>query len=492
MILKSTNTSQKPSSQFSRTLKKAAPWAPHSYQKRATRFLIEHGGAGLFLDPGLGKTSISLAAVKILKKEGFIKRTLVIAPLRVCYSVWPKEILKWDNFKDLKIVILHGKDKLEKLDEDADIFIINPEGLAWLTQTNRMARLNCDTLIVDESSKFKKTSTKRFKQLKPFLPKFKRRWILTGSPAPNGLMDLFGQIYILDLGKSLSPYITHFRQNYFIPTGYGGYEWKLKPGAEKAINEVINPLVLRLDAKDYLELPDIVANNIVVTLPPDARKVYDDIEDDLITEFDGGRTVTAATAASASMKCRQIASGGLYYNDLNIDDENSLMRLWHHIHDEKTDVVEDLVEEMQGRPLLIAYEFEHSLDRLLKRFGKDTPYIGGGVSGKKSLQIEAGWNAGRIPLLLGQWQSMAHGLNMQESECHTIGCYDLTWNYELYDQFIKRIARQGSRHRKVFVHHIVAEDTIDEAQVYAVKGKGKVQTNFLNALKEYVKGRKQK
>lgn len=443
----------------------------------------------MFLDPGLGKTSITLAAVKVLKKEGFIKRTLIVAPLRVCYSVWPKEVNKWEDFKELTCTILHGSQKELLLDEKFDIYLINPEGLFWLLSDNgkRLKKLGIDTLVVDESSKFKKATTKRFKELKKHLPKFSRRWILTGSPAPNGLMDLFGQIYILDLGKSLSPYITHFRQNFFVPAGFGGYEWKIKDGSAEEINKRIKHLVLRLDAKDYLELPEVTYNNICINLPKPARELYDALEKDLIAVLEGGQVVTAATAAAASIKCRQVASGGLYYTELKEDE--IAFKTWQHVHDEKTDAIEDLVEEMQGRPILIAYEFNHDLERLLKRFGKDTPYIGGGVSTKRSTQIEEAWNADKLPILLGQPQSMGHGLNLQGSECNTVAWYSLTWNYELYDQFIKRVARQGSKHKRIFVHHILAEGTIDEAQVGTVKKKGKVQSSFLDTLKVYVKQR---
>lgn len=470
----------------------AIPWNPHAFQKKAIKFLIEHGGAGLFLDPGLGKTSISLGAIKILKKEGFVEHVLIIAPLRVCFSVWPKEIKKWKDFNGLTCTILHGSDKEKLLEEKSDIYLINPEGLQWLLDPThqRMKKISVDTLIIDESSKFKETSTKRFKTLKPFLPKFKRRWILTGSPAPNGLMDLFGQIYILDLGRAFSPYITHFRKNFFIPAGFGGYDWKIQQGAEAKINALIKPLVLRLDAKDYLELPQIVTNNIVVQLDKKTRKLYDTMEKEMIVELEGGKSALAVSAASASMKCRQIASGGLYFDDYDNDDPTPSKKLWSHVHDFKTEALKDLVEEMQGRPLLVAYEFKHDLERLLKAFGKDTPYIGGGVSTKRSTQIEEAWNNDELPLLFGQPQSMAHGLNLQGGECDTVAWYSLTWNYELYDQFIKRVARQGSKHKRVFVHHLVAEDTVDEAQIFAIKGKCKVQKDFLDALRVYVRGKK--
>lgn len=491
MTSKSTTIAKPQSSPFS-NVSKAQPYKPHTYQKKAIKFLLEHGGAGLFLDPGLGKTSITLAAIKMLKEEGFIEHALIVAPLRVCFSVWPKEIKKWREFNGLTCTVLHGDNKEELLKEKSDIYIINPEGLQWLLNQKRnlLKSLGVDTLVIDESSKFKKTSTQRFKILKPFLPKFKRRWILTGSPAPNGLMDLFGQIYILDLGRAFSPYITHFRKNFFAPAGFGGYDWKIQQGAEQKINQLIKPLILRLDAKDYLELPQIVTNNIVVQLDKKSRALYDTMEKEMIVELEGGKQAKAVSAASASMKCRQIASGGLYHEENFDGDDTPSMKTWTHIHDAKTEAIVDLVEEMQGRPILIGYEFKHDLDRLQKAFGKNTPYIGGGVSTKESTRIEEAWNNDELPILFGQPQSMGHGLNLQGSECNTVALYTLTWNFELYDQFIKRVARQGSKHKRIFAHHIVAENTIDEAVVYALKGKCKVQATFLDALRIYVRGKK--
>ena len=245
-------------------------WKPHNYQKKAVKFLVENGAAALFLDPGLGKTSITLAAISFLIKRGIISKVLLIAPLRVCHSVWPREIEKWKDFSHLRIEILHGPKKDEALKRDADIYIINPEGLDWLLQvqktksTNgktkvgvdlrRWKALGFDTLVVDELTKFKNTSTNRFKSLKLVLHTFARRWGLTGSPASNGLMDLFGQCFVLDLGRTFGPYITKFRMQYF-DQGYDGFSWTLKEGAEKEIYKRVAPLALRMAAEDYIEMP---------------------------------------------------------------------------------------------------------------------------------------------------------------------------------------------------------------------------------------------
>lgn len=451
-------------------------WKPHSYQKKAIKFLLQNSCAGLFLDPGLGKTGISLAALKILQKEKLIECGLVIAPLRVCYSVWPKEILKWKDFNGLRVSILHGKDKEKNLEKDADVYLINPEGLPWLLSHRLFKqRFKGQGLFIDESSKFKATNSKRFKLLRPVLPSFGRRYILTGSPAPNGLLDLFGQIYILDLGSSLGRYITHFRSKYFYPTGFGGYEWKLQQGADKLIQKQIRPLTLRLDADDYLELPELIVNDIYVDLPDEAWLQYKEMEDELIVAIERG-DIVAVSAAVASGKCSQIANGGIY------DAEGRA----HLIHNAKTEVVHDLVGELNGTPALMAYEYGHDLERLRAVFGKDVPYIGGGVTPSRSSAIEGQWNRGELPLLLGQPQSIAHGLNLQNAGNHVIW-HSLTWNWENYDQFIRRIRRQGSKHNKVFVHRVIARNTVDELKIMALNRKFRTQKDLFDALNTFLK-----
>lgn len=466
-------------SKFTTTPKKQSKllkeeWKPHKYQKGAVKFVLTRAAAALFLDPGLGKTSIFLAVVKVLKKENMLGKVLVIAPLRVCYLVWPKELAKWKDFEGLTIQILHGKDKERNLYKEADIYLINPEGLVWLVKHD-LKKLGFKLLGIDESSKFKAPNTQRFKLLKSILPIFNRRIIMTGSPSPNSMMDLFSQIFILDGGASLGRFITHYRNTFFYPTGFGGYEWKLHEGAEKKIQERIKPLVLRLEAKDYLELPELIENNIYVELPKEAKVAYKQMEDELFTALQKG-DVVALNAAAASMKCRQMANGGVYGDE----------RVVHHIHMEKAEAVKELIDELQGTPALVAYDFDHDLDRLRKVLGKDVPYIGGGVSPKRGAAIESEWNAGKIPVLLGHPGSIAHGLNLQNAGNHVIW-HSLTWNFEWYDQFIKRILRQGSKHKKVFNHHIIAENTVDIAIITALKFKDNSQRSLLEGLKQYMK-----
>lgn len=477
----------------------AKPWTPHAYQKKAVKFLLEHAAGALFLDPGLGKTSITLATIKMLKQKKVLDKVLLIAPLRVCYSVWPKEVDKWSDFNGIKVVVLHGPNKDELLKVEADVYVINPEGLEWLLQVKktktptgktkvdvdlrRWKALGFDTLVVDELSKFKHTNTNRFKAIKLVLNTFRRRWGLTGSPASNGLLDLFGQCFILDQGRTLGPYISHYRMKYFVPS-HDGFSWNIREGAEQEIYERLNPLALRMAADDYLDMPTLIENNIRVDLPEPVRVVYDQLEDDLIAKLND-KVVVASNAAAASMKCRQVANGGIY-----IDPEvESLVKLpkskreWVNLHTEKVDVLADLIEELQGSPILVAYDFEHDLDRLRERLGQDVPYIGGGVSAKRSAELEKAWNAGHLPVLLGHPQAMAHGLNLQEVG-HHVCWHSLTWDFELYDQFIRRVLRQGNKSKKVFVHHIMARGTVDEVVLAAVKSKRKGQNALFDALKK--------
>lgn len=456
------------------------PWNPHDYQKKAIKFLLEHAAAGLFLDPGLGKTSITLAAIKILKAKGLLERALIVAPLRVCYTVWPREVEKWTDFGNLKVVVLHGGKKEQALKEKADIYVINPEGLEWLCSNNRLKALGVDTLVIDESSKFKHTGTRRFKTLKPTLAKFRRRWILTGTPAPNGLMDLFGQVYILDLGRALNPYITKFRAEFFDPIGYGGYTWVPKPDTESRITELLKPLTLRLAAEDYLKLPELVENNIYVDLPPGARRVYDELESQMLATLDSLDVVTAMSAAAASIKCRQVANGGIF---LQLDETPAVHSdKWKNLHNAKTEAVVDLIEELNGQPVLIAYDFEHDRDRLRKALPNCV--FASDYSAKKFSDVERAWNAGEISELAGHPMSLGHGLNLQAVGQHVIW-HSMTWDLELYLQFIRRILRQGNRHKRVFCHHILARGTVDMAMARAMKVKTNNQNKLLNALNEY-------
>lgn len=441
-------------------------WTPHSYQKRAIQLMLSQASAGLFLDPGLGKTSIALASFLILLNRKLASKVLIVAPLRPVYKVWPDEIKKWAEFEGLEYSILHGKGKEERLHDDADIHIINPEGLLWLLKQNIP---KYDILCIDESSKFKNSQTQRFKLLKPLLPKFKRRWILTGTPVPNGLEDLFGQIYILDLGATLGKYITHFRNNYFQRVGYNLYDWRPVPGAFERVVDKISPLVLRMKAEDYLEMPELIKTVIKVDLPEKARKQYDEVEELFLTALDEG-VIVAANAAVAGIKCRQIANGAVY-----VDPPEYVT-----LHDTKLEALEDLLAELGGSPTIVFYEFEHDRERICTLL-RDVPVLGSGLSPSKLDGLINRFNAGEIPVMLGHPASMGHGLNLQGS-CHHVIWFGIPWNLEHYDQAIARIYRQGQQSDRVFVYHIVAEDTLDEKVMKTLASKDRSQQSLLDSL----------
>lgn len=449
-------------------------YTPHAYQQEAIKFCIQRGAAGLFLDPGLGKTSIILGAFQVLKRKGLVENMLVIAPLRPAYSVWPAEVQKWDEFKDLKIVVLHGPNKDSLLCSDADIFVINPAGLDWLFKSMEGAPGWWDILVVDESTQFKHSNTKRFKTLKKYLPKFKRRYILTGSPAPNGLLDLFGQVYILDLGNALGRFITHYRNNYFDTPYIGSFVWYPRPNAPAEIYRKLQPLVLRMSEQDYLTLPPLINNTVEVELEPAALKAYYQMEVALAAEIEQN-LIVAVNAAVASSKCRQIANGGIFHEG---GEE------WSNIHTAKSGAVAEIVEELSGKPCLVAYEFRHDLERLRAIF-PEAPIIGGGVPPHRFREIERAWNSGTIPVLLAQPQSVAHGLNLQGTGAAVI-FHSIPWDLEVYEQLVRRVWRQGQKDR-VVVHHIVAKGTIDEVIMQTLGKKTKTQQALLDALKSHLR-----
>ena len=758
-------------------------WPAHAYQREAVRFLLEHGAAGLFLDPGLGKTAITLAAFKVLKDEGLAARLLVITPLRAAYLVWPAEAEKWTEFAGLRIVVLHGSAKAAVLFRPnvADVYVINPEGLTWLlrqgavthnffdvlcvdecfpagtmitladggvkaiehivigdvvktssgarhvtrvgkrstiklvelTMSNGVklsctpehpifttygwfpARLTkgkivyadvdlsdlqanvqsplCDDvskwsqkmllailrsevhvgndvngttptsfnphercrswsnrveqrmavangtsqedvcavqktwayvqttwwkwtravtlrglvgnsvakdvylelsgkigqeaarlsyklqsrfwesddkdgdrsrwwwssqrrstregqkenrqakrirvasvsylkfrrpqnvfnlvvegcphffangLIVHNSSKFKNTRTERFKLLRAVLGCFKRRWILTGSPAANGLLDLFGQVFILDLGRALGRFITHYRLAYFAPQGYGGYTWTPQVGAEKRIYAALAPLVLRMAEKDYLKLPPLTTIDVPIELPPAAMKLYREMEHQLFIALDDGEA-RAVNRAVALMKARQICNGGIYLDE---DGEDGVRlrhakgtRPWAKMHDEKTTAVVDLVDELGGQPCLVAYEFDHDLARLAAALPSTATrrvvVAAEATTQKRLVALQAAWDRGEIQVLLVQPQSISHSLNLQAGG-RAVVLHSLTYNYEDYDQLIRRIYRQGQRQR-VFIYRLVARATVDEVITAVLAAKRRGQQALFTALRAY-------
>jgi SNF2 family DNA or RNA helicase len=458
--------------------------------RRAVKFLLEHGAGILMLDPGLRKTSITLAAFSFLKKQGVARKMLVIAPLKACHLVWPAEVAKWKDFNHLRIVVLHGKDKEKLLAEDADIYVINPEGLEWLIlgtrnatrqsyDARRWSKFRFDTLVIDELTKFKHSRGVRFKTLKLVLGTFSRRWGLTGSPAANGLLDLFGQCLIIDEGRTFGKWITHFRFKYFYNPDGQGWKWVLQPGAKEDIYERIKPLALRMAADDYLELPEI--NDVVqyLELPANARKIYDSLEDDLVARIEE-RVVSAASAGAAGQKLWQVANGGLYVDNDVASIIGGKKRTTLKIHDVKTDWLADLIDELQGQPLLIAYQFEHDIERILERWPDMPRFIG---KTKHDKEIEAQWNANLLPYVAGQQDAIAHALNLQEGNAQHLAQYSITWNLETWDQILRRIRRSGNKAKRVFRHIPIMRGTTDEDRWWALRNKAKGQNALFDALK---------
>ena len=452
----------------------AMSWQPKPYQELGVVWLIEKPHAGLLLDPGLGKTSTTLAAFQVLQKGAYVKHALIVAPLRVAKTVWPIEVQKWADFNELTVCDLTEKDRATRVDllmRRYDIYVINPESLEKLLDLDPWKYVELDMFIADESTKFKDSSTKRFKALKKHIHKFKRRVILTGTPAPNGLADLFGQMYVCDLGASLGKYITHFRQRYMYQS-YDGFSWVMAPGSDAKIYDLIKDKLLRLMARDHLDMPELVANVIPVKMPPKAKEQYRILERDFILKLqDPDQTVAVFNTAALGTKLRQVANGFLYD-----EDKRALP-----IHNEKIEALKELVEQMQGRPLLVCYEFIEDA-RLIQAAFPDAVNIGGV---KDTLKVVEAFNAGKIPLLIGHPKSMGHGLNLQEL-CKDICWYGITWDLELYQQAIARVWRQGQPSPIVINHLIVAEGTKDEDVVTALAGKDATQNRLNDAIKRVV------
>lgn len=451
-------------------------WKPKDYQVRAIEKLLTNDCFGLFLDPGLGKTSITLTALKALKEAGKLKTgALVIAPLRPAYLVWPAENAKWSHL-GMDVIVLHGKDKDSLYKQQADLYVINPEGLEWLFSKDKGRRRHWSALVIDESTRFKNWSAKRTKLLRGELDRFDRRYILTGTPAPNGIQDLFPQIYMLDGGRRLGRYITHFRSRYMIQvevlskSGFpmGVYKWEPKEGAVQDIESKLEDVILRLSAEDWLNLPPLIHNRIEVDLPKKAREQYEELEKEFILQLKKG-TVTPANAGVLGMKLRQVSNGFVYTDGGGTAE----------IHTAKLDALEELVEECAGQPILVAIAYKHELEAIRARLGKHIPYLGGGVSSTEAAEICEEWNAGSLPIVIAHPTSVAHGLNLQGGR--HICWFGLTWNLEEYDQFIRRVWRQGQT-RRVICHTIVARGTMDGKIEGALRSKNSLQKALLDAL----------
>lgn len=438
---------------------------PHKYQEYASKFIVEHPVAAVFLECGLGKTAITLDAINTLMHETFeIRKVLVICPLRVA-NTWKQEIAKWDNFRNLRYSVAIGTpaERRAALLADADIYILNRENVDWYVNKSGIP-FDMDLVVIDELSSFKSFKSKRFKSLLKVRPKIKRIVGLTGTPSSNGLEDLWSEFRILDFGERLGRYITRFRQSYFTPDKRNAqviFSYKPLPGAEEAIYDKISDITISMKSGDYLQLPECVYNEVRVELSDPEKEIYESLKKEMVAEIKG-KEIDAVNAASLSNKLLQMANGACYDEDKEII----------HIHDRKLDQLEELIEEANGKPVLIAYWFKHDRDRILSHFGAKE------IKTEKDIN---NWNEGKIDIALIHPASAGHGLNLQAGGS-TLIWFGLTWSLELYQQCNARLHRQGQKNT-VVIHHILTEGTIDENVMAALKKKEKIQDALLDAVK---------
>ena len=443
---------------------------PHDYQRYAAEFITTHPISALLLDMGLGKTSITLTAINDLLFDSFeIHKVLVVAPLRVARDTWSAEIEKWEHLKNLRYSVVVGtaQERISALSAPADIYIINRENIQWLVEESGFT-FDFDMAVIDELSSFKNHQSKRFKAFMQIRPKLKRIIGLTGTPASNGLMDLFAEFKLLDMGERLGRFIGQYRNAYFQPDKRNGmviYSYKPLPDAEQRIYDKISDITISMKAADHLKMPELVSTEYVVQLSDKEREKYERLKKDLVLSEDN-EEVTAANAASLSNKLSQMANGAVYSDDESVIE----------IHDRKLDALEDIIESMNGRPLLVAYWFKHDLERIRKRFE---------IREIKSSADISYWNSGKIPVALIHPASAGHGLNLQNGGS-TLVWFGLTWSLELYQQTNARLWRQGQTADTVVIQHIIAKGTIDEQIMKALKTKDTTQAALITAVKAEV------
>ena len=451
-------------------------YEPHDYQQYAIEYIRSHPVAAVLLDMGLGKTSITLTALNDLLFDYFeVHKILVIAPLRVARNTWSGEIDKWEHLMELKHSIIVGTEKERKaaLEKKADIYIINRENIQWLIEKSGYL-FDFDMVVVDELSSFKNHDAKRFKALMKVRPKVKRIVGLTGTPSSNGLMDLFAEFKLLDMGERLGRFIGSYRMNYFKPDKMNGpivYSYKPLPGAEQRIYDAISDITISMKATDHLQMPELISSRYEVQMDDKEKEKYDSMREQLVLALPEGE-VTAANAASLSGKLLQMADGAIY-----TDDGDATL-----IHDKKMDALEDMIEAANGKPVLVAYWFKHDLKRIMLRLTeKKIPFER--LDSDSSIEK---WNRGEIPVALIHPASAGHGLNLQ-SGGNTLIWFGLTWSLELYQQTIARLWRQGQAAGTVIVQHIITEGTIDERVMKALEMKDSTQSALIDAVKAEVR-----
>ncbi len=445
-------------------------YRPHEYQSYATDFILNHPVCALMLDMGLGKTVITLTALWILLYDCFsVRKVLVIAPKRVAEDTWSREFKKWDHFAGLTISKVLGTEKQRKaaLSADADIYITNRENASWLCENYEW---DFDMIVIDELSSFKSSKAQRFKSLMKVRSKAARIVGLTGTPAPNGLLDLWPQMKLLDMGKRLGRFIGAYREQFFLPDKRNGaiiYSYKPKKDAEEKIYRLISDICVSMKAVDYLPMPEYISSSVEVEMNEKEQKMYDSMEGEMVLSV-GNEELDAANAAALSSKLLQMANGAVYGEDKKVI----------HIHDRKLDALEDLIEAANGKPVLVAYWFKHDRERIRERFQVRD------IDTQKDIED---WNGGKIPIALIHPAGAGHGLNIQDGGS-TIIWFGLTWSLELYQQTNARLWRQGQKNT-VVVEHIITKGTVDEDVIRALERKEAGQSALIEAVRARIGGK---
>lgn len=444
-------------------------YQPHEYQKRATQFIIDNRYCALFLDMGLGKTVSTLTAIDILKNDYLeIDKVLVIAPKSVALNTWSGEAAKWDHLRKLRISVAMGTaaQRTKAIERDADIYVTNRDNVKWIVDYFKKEPWPFDTVVLDESSSFKNPSSQRFKALRKIRPQLRRVIELTGTPSPNGLMDLWPQIWLLDMGERLGRTLGSYRSEFFTAGRRNGavvYDWIARPGARQRISKRLADISMSMQASDYLDMPDVIDGGLTLALPPDEMRDYQAFQKEQLMQLDN-TDIEAVTAAALTNKLLQYTGGALY------DDQHN----WHEVSTAKLEALQDIVESTD-ESVLIYYQYQSEKDRILKTLPDAVTFTG-------EPELLESWNAGKIRLMLAHPASVAYGLNMQAGG-HIIVWYTPTWNLELYMQANARLHRQGQT-KPVVIYHLIAAGTIDERVMQALNCKNGSQAALLKHIKE--------
>jgi SNF2 family DNA or RNA helicase len=450
---------------------------PHPYQETAQKYLLDNPSSALIMDMGLGKTITCLSTVEELFLNLETKGVLVVAPKLVATVTWPVEVESWNNTSWMQYQILHGRKKDEAFETPAHLYFVNYAGLFWLMEkmgSMKPEEWPFDSIIWDESSRMKSHKSKRFKLFKKFVRHFKRKILLTGTPSPQGLLDLWSQYYLLDCGQRLGTGFTHYRNRYFYPVDFQQRKWEPLEHSKKTIYEKVEDITLRISREDNLDLPGADIVDHFLKLPRDIRKTYDEFEKQMFAEIDDeGTEIEAQTASVLSGRCHQLAGGAIY-----VDEEKN----WQIVHEEKINALRSIYDKSSG-PLLVAYSFQHEKERILEEFPKAEFF-----NAKMDAQdIVKRWNAGKIKMLVAHPKSAGHGLNLQYGS-HEMCWFTMTWSLEEYLQMNKRIDRQGQT-KRCSIHRLIVEKTVEIALAAALERKEAGQQDFMNALKMYNKNR---